>query len=357
MARKTVGYTELEWTCPFCGARNPGTAEKCTACQAPMPEDVQFEQPAEEKLVVDAAKIAAAQAGADIHCPFCGARNPAGAATCGQCLAELSEGAQREKGRVLGAHRDEPAPDVACPYCGAMNPAAALVCEQCGVSMAETRPAAPAPAPAAPAPSRNALMVVGGVVLVLVLACIAFFVLANRTEDVVGTVSGVEWRRSIAIEALRPVERENWQDQIPAGAEILSCQQEVRGQQSEPAPNAVEVCGTPYTIDTGTGLGEVVQDCVYEVYDDFCRYTVEEWQVVDQVRLQDTSLTAVWPTVQLASGQREGARSAEYVITFRTDGETYTYPATESEFNQAAVGSQWILKINTFNQVTDIERE
>ncbi len=355
MTRKTVGYTELEWTCPFCGARNPGTAEKCLVCQAPMPDDVEFEQPAAEKLITDEAKIARAEAGPDIHCPFCGARNPADATQCQQCLAELNEGTRREKGRVIGAHRDQPAPDVACPYCGAMNPASALACSQCGASLAETRPTAEKQEPVAA--NRNVLWIVLGIVGLCVVACIGFMVLANRTTDDVGRVTDVQWSRTIAIEALRPVEKQDWEDNIPAGAQIRSCSQEIRSTQSNPAPNSVEVCGTPYTIDTGTGVGQVVQDCEYQVYDDFCTFTVEEWQVVDQAQLTGNDRNPNWPELRLASGQREGPRSAEYTIVFRTDGDTYRYRATEQEFNQAEIGSEWILQINTFGQVTGISKE
>lgn len=319
MARKTIGYTELEWTCPYCGARNPGTAEKCQTCNAPMPDDVQFEQPAAETLITEEGKIARAEAGPDIHCPFCGARNPAGTTQCQQCMAELGEGTRREKGRVIGAHRAEPAPDVACPYCGAMNPANAFSCNQCGASLADTRQKDAAPAEK---PKSNLTWIILGVVGFLVLACIGFMVLANRTSDSVGQVTDVQWQRVIAIEALRPVQYRDWRDRVPAGAQLDACTQEIRSTQAEPAPNSVEVCGTPYTLDTGTGIGQVVQDCVYQVYNDFCAFTVEEWQQVDQARLAGNDRNPRWPEVQLASGQREGERSADYVIIFRTDGDT-----------------------------------
>lgn len=355
MARKTVGYTELEWTCPFCGTRNPGTAKLCNGCHAPMPTDTKFEQAAEEKLITDEAKIAEIKAGPDIHCPFCGARNVAGATTCVQCMGDLTDAAKRQQGQVIGAHRDKPAADVACPYCGAMNPASAMTCKQCNSSLTETREQ-PKATPVA-APNRNMTYIIVGVAAVIVLLCGAFFFFANRTDDVVGTVSDVSWERIIAVEALRPVERQNWQDQIPSGAEILSCEQEVRSTQSNPAPNSVEVCGTPYTVDTGTGAGEVVQDCEYEVYDDYCRYTAEEWTVIDQIRLEGSDLNPRWPEFQPAAGERAGAQDASYVIIFRTDGDTYEYETSENEFSQAEIGSQWILKINTFNQITEIERE
>lgn len=95
MARESLGYVELEWTCPSCGRRNPGRAKVCAYCGAPQPEDVAFEQAAEEKLVKDTGTLESLKAGPDIHCPFCGTRNvatpkpaPVVAATCAKGCAE-----------------------------------------------------------------------------------------------------------------------------------------------------------------------------------------------------------------------------------------------------------------------------
>ncbi len=359
MAKKTVGYTELEWTCPFCGARNPGTAEKCSGCNAPQPADVTFEQAAQDKLITDEEKIARAKAGPDIHCPFCGARNPAGASQCAECLADLTDAEKREAGQILGAHRDKAAPDVACPSCGHMNPAAAMRCETCDASLAETRQTAPPPpAPPAKSGSKTPLIIIGAVILALILSCGVFAVLSNRTEDVIGQVTAVEWVRTIDIEALVPVEREAWRDEVPTGAVLGSCEQQVHHTESEPVPGSTEVCGEPYTVDTGTGVGEVVQDCEYQVYADYCEYVIDEWQVVDTLRSEGQNFNVSWPTLQLTSAQREGSRATDYIITFRTDGESYTYETEdEAEFNAAEIGSTWILKVNTFGTVTDIERE
>jgi hypothetical protein len=66
--RRTLGYVENEWTCPNCSTRNKGSVKTCENCGAPQPENVQFELAAEQKIVADAEKVKAAQAGADIHC-------------------------------------------------------------------------------------------------------------------------------------------------------------------------------------------------------------------------------------------------------------------------------------------------
>ncbi len=58
MTKETIGYVRLEWTCPNCGSKNPGPEKSCTNCGAAQPEDVSFEQPAQETLVSDEEEIA-----------------------------------------------------------------------------------------------------------------------------------------------------------------------------------------------------------------------------------------------------------------------------------------------------------
>jgi ribosomal protein L40E len=356
MTRKTVGYVRLEWTCPNCGARNPGPQKTCAGCGAVQPDDVEFEQPLQEELITDEAEIARAKAGPDIHCPYCEARNPADAEVCTQCGGDLTEGAARASGRVVGAHQTGPVEDVPCPACGAPNPATALKCSQCGASMARRKPKSQ---PAAPTPKKG--VGVGGIIaavfaIVGCLGLIFFLVLSNRTSDVIGSVEAVEWTRSIAIEELGPVTHEDWRDQVPSGAVLGTCTEKVHHTQSDPAPNAQEVCGTPYTVDTGTGHGEVVQDCEYQVYADWCEYTVNEWRAINEAVLSGNDANPRWPAPQLTTEQRQGERSERYEIIFDTDGATYTYTTHDpAEFAQCQIGSRWILKVNTFNKVVSIE--
>ena len=146
MARKKLGHVELQWTCPNCGGINPGLEKTCQACGAPQPDDVEFEQASGQELITDEEKVAKAEAGADIHCPYCGTRNPAGVATCSQCGGDLSEGALRKAGRVVGAYKTGPIEMVPCPHCGAENPDTIVNCQQCGGGIhLETRAAGNSP--------------------------------------------------------------------------------------------------------------------------------------------------------------------------------------------------------------------
>jgi DNA-directed RNA polymerase subunit RPC12/RpoP len=349
MPQETLGYVRLEWTCPSCSSRNPGPQKTCANCGAPQPENVEFEQAAEEQLITDQAEIARAAAGPDVHCPYCGTRNPAGAKHCKQCGGGLEEGQARATGRVVGAHRSQPAPPVACPACGASNPGTALKCAQCGASIAQAPPQPTAPV-ASKSKGNKGLLVGCGVAIALALC--AFFGIAlsgilTPATDAAGRVHTVAWTRTIAIEELAPVEHEGWRDEVPAGASVVSCQKEFHHTQQEPAPNAEKVCGTPYTVDEGSGYGKVVQDCEYRVYADWCRYTVNEWQEVEEVEAGGTDLNPYWPQVRLGAGQQEGRREEVYRVVFvGEDDKEYIYQTSNAaEFGRFQPGSRWALKV------------
>lgn len=357
MARKTLGYIHLIWTCPRCSTQNPGPQRFCNGCGGPQPADVQFEQPAEAKLLADKAEIDRAKAGPDVHCPYCDTRNPAGAKFCGGCGGDLAGAKAREAGKVVGAFRPGAAAPVNCPNCGTANPASAMTCSNCGASLARRAAPAPAPAPPTVGGRRFPLGLLGiGLLLLCGLGAIGLLLLTGRAQDIVGQVQSVSWTRQVAIEALGPVEHQAWRDEIPSDAQIGSCSLEYRFTQDEPAPNATEVCGTPYTVDTGTGSGEVVQDCVYDVYEEQCAYTVQEWTVVDTVEISGTDLFPTWPEIPYDPDRREGAAEESYQVTFATADRSYTYrPATETEFQQFAIGSSWTLQVNALGGVIQVK--
>ncbi len=354
MARKTIGYVKLAWTCPHCVGENHGPRKFCNGCGAPQPQDVEFHQAAQEVLLTDEGEIARAKTGPDIHCPYCSARNPGDAAFCSACGGNLGSGEARASGDVLGAYRKDKQLDVECAACGTLNPASAHVCAGCGASLVKPKPAPKAikepkkRTPVAIAISIGALCLIAGVVWVI---------LSQRTEEHIGTVRDVAWTRSMPIEALVDVEDEGWLNEIPSDAEVGSCTDKLRDTVAEPVSNSIEVCGTPYTIDTGTGYGEVVQDCEYEVYSDWCTYTAIEWGVVDSVTLTGTDLNPIWPEAQLAEGQQFGDGEEHYEITFTTDDDSFTYTTYDPvEFIQFQPRTSWTLNINSFGQLVSVEK-
>ena len=359
MARKQVGFVELQWKCPRCGSLNPGPSQVCSNCGAPQPKDVKFEQAPHQELIKDEAEIAKAAAGPDIHCPYCGTRNPAGTKVCKQCGGDLSEGALREAGQVVGAFSFSPPTMIKCPRCGMENPDTAKTCSSCGASLAQEPASEPPAALPVASPKKTPVWLIIAIAAAVVVCggFILLMVLSNRTTGTTGVVESVHWERAIPIEALVPEEYESWEDQIPLGAVVGACWEEIRSVESEPVPNSVEVCGTPYTVDTGGGYGEVVQDCEYQVYDEICSYTVDEWHQVDTAVKSGTDKQPIWPEPVLEAGQRFGQnRSESYVIVFSSGDETFTYTTSDlSLFQQAELGEEWGLNVNTFGRLISVE--
>lgn len=357
MTRKTVGYVRLEWTCPYCQGRNPGPAKFCMGCGKGQPEDIEFHQPVQEELITDAEEIAQAKAGPDIHCPYCEARNPGPAKFCGNCGGDLSEGAVRKAGMVIGAHRDEVAEPVPCPACGTLNPATAVRCNQCGSNLTVTKEKAkPKATPKERKRSKASTFIIVGLVAVACIVAGVFIALSLIKKDLTGQVATVHWERSIGISALSPVTHEDWLDEIPADAPLGACEEKLHHTQADPAPGAIEVCGTPYTVDTGSGYGEVVQDCEYEVYFDWCEYTVQEWVEVDRVELEGSDLDPQWPGLNLAGDQREGTRTEAYSVVFATDEGDYTYTADDAaDFLRFSMGSEWLLEVNALGSLVSVQ--
>ena len=358
MAKKTLGYEELHWTCPNCDGINPGPEKTCGNCGAPQPDDVKFEQAVRSELLQDEEAIERARSGPDIHCPYCEARNPGNAQTCSQCGGDLVSGEKRASGEVVGAFKTGPTQNIPCPRCGTENPDTAKTCAQCGGSMQRQKEEQVAPAAPPQTPGKKRPPVVWIIILVVVCSAAAALVyfIFFRSETVSGTVSGVGWERAIEVEGLVPVEYSAWYDQIPAEGELLECQQDVRSIESEPQPNAEEVCGTPYSEDTGSGYAEVVQDCEYHVYDDYCSYSLIEWAAVDTVSLSGNDFTPDWPEPSVGAEERLGVRTETYLVYFDADNDNYTY-STDSfaDWQQYEIGSVWSLQVNAIGGVMSVE--
>ena len=362
MPRETIGYVKLEWTCPKCGSRNPGPEKTCLSCGAPQPVDVQFVQAAGEVAIQDEKLKEMAEKGADIHCGFCGARNPADAIVCSQCGGDLKEGARREAGSVLGAYKVEPVKQILCSNCGAQNPETTLTCSKCGAPL-QREPATQtiATQPAALTKKQPNLLLIGvaaALVLLCVFAVIGLIFASSTRESRQGIVQSVEWQTSVAIEALGPVTRQTWQDDIPQNAQIGSCTDKVYAVvDAEPAGEKTnKVCGTPYTVDTGSGVGQVVQDCKFEVYKPYCEYTIEEWRIVDEARVSGSDLNPEFASPQLSSKQRLGGQNTEYFVLFETDNGQFRYRVSSlEEFRRYQIGSPWLLNINAFGDIVSVE--
>jgi len=143
---------------------------------------------------------------------------------------------------------------------------------------------------------------------------------------------------------------------LPNTQRYIRCNEELRETTDTAVPGAVEICGTPYTIDEGSGYGEVVQDCIYEVYDEFCSYTIMDWSVIDTFTVTGSDLDPYWPELALEADQQTGEGEAEYVVFFDAGGESHRYyPDDEVEFTRFIPGSTWIIEVNQLGGVSVLE--
>lgn len=347
--RRTIGYVENEWVCPNCGGRNKGSLKTCENCGAPQPENVKFELPSEQKLVRDEAAINAAKAGADIHCGFCGTRNPATAQTCSQCGADLTEGKARQAGQVMQA--PPPPPKVIkCSNCGTENPGTRSTCVQCGAAL----PKAQAPQPLAPQPSMTGAakpaapkkpnwLLIGGILAFLAVCCVAVIAMFLPSRSVEATVTDVRWQTVVPVQEIQPVNYSNERGSPPSDAYNVSCHNENR-----------EVC-EQRTVDRGNGYSEIVEECHTET-ERYCSYTVDEWTTIQSYTLEGNDLRPVYESPSISSSQRIGDETEDLTVVFSTDDGTKTYsPDTVSEFQQFSIGSSWTLRMNALGGIVSVE--
>jgi membrane protease subunit (stomatin/prohibitin family) len=348
-SRQSKGFIELEWICPNCNSRNRGPVKTCQNCGAPQPENVQFYAPAEAKVIQDENAARLASLGPDIHCAFCGTRNPANATTCSQCGADLKEGKARQAGGEV-ARAPETA-QVTCANCGEVNPAGQTMCARCGAPLpragkpsAEEKPGAGAPAQG-PATKRKfpAWVILGGVIAFLAVICIGVYLLFAPSKTVNATVSDVYWQTAVPLQEIQAVRYSDEAGSPPAGAYDVSCHEETQ-----------QVC-VEKTIDKGNGYAEVVQEC-HDETTQYCSYTLDEWKTVQTFTLEGHDLTPVYARPSVAKGQRLGGEMLTLTVFFSDGRETYSYtPESLTEFQRFAVGSSWTLHLNALGGVVEVE--
>lgn len=351
MARKSKGFIELEWTCPNCATRNRGSVKTCENCGAPQPEDVQFEAPAKRGLVSEEKASELRKRGADIHCAFCGARNPSTATTCSQCGADLSEGVARQAGREI---KPPSGPQtLTCKNCGAENPASNVNCQECGAPLpragesVQEIPASRADKTTSGTTKKKKpnWLLLGGIAAALLICCLAaVFLFAFPSQSVRATVTDVYWQTSIPVQEIQAVNHTNERGSPPSDAYNVSCQTESQ-----------EVCEEK-TVDRGNGYAEVIQDCHTET-DQYCDYTTDEWKTVQTYTLDGHDLYPVYAEPSLTSDQRFGSENADFTVTFDTDKGQNTYsPDSINEFQRFQIGSTWTLKLNALGSVVSVEQ-
>jgi hypothetical protein len=353
MAQESLGYVQLIWDCTHCGSANPGPFAFCSGCGAGMPPGAAFRKAAQDVFIQDLNEIEKARGGADRYCGYCGGRNPGSAVNCTACGGDLDPAHARAAGQVVGALQTEAAPDVMCPTCGRTNPALALKCSGCGLALpgheqAETT------AVAANKRSLTPLIIFGILALAVITGVYFLFI---KTTDIAGSVTEREWLAQVGILEYVSRSAEDWHDEVPEGAERVSCAPKVRSESGDPVDGAEKVCGTPYTKDLGNGYAEAVQDCVFLVKEDWCEYNYSTWEEVDRIQGSGSTLPVIWPVPQLTAGQKQGDSQVDYRVYFDSSGKKYTYSVKdENTWSTFTPGSDWSLSVNALGGVVGVDK-
>ncbi len=385
MAQKTVGYREMIWTCHNCGTKNPGSSRVCKSCGAAMEENIKFEQQTNAGMIKDEKIIEKAKKGPDIYCAYCGNRNPAGSQKCSRCGADLSEGKEREHGTQHSAHLDEQEhkSNIICPSCGTENPSDALKCKNCGSALNISKQKDEIPVSGSDAASGNKGCMGRGclpIIIVIVLFGIFGMILMNGCGSGImnqgiftgnpgieyttvpnsilnAVVSNQKWETSVQV--IGPVESKasGWKDNVPSDAKNLKCSDRKRYTSDKQVANSVEVCGTPYAIDMGNGYEKFVQDCVYDVYDSYCDYTITKTGVINTARANGTGPNPESPYVSSEYTTRN--QSVSYTIEIRDeDGRIYTLnPSSLNEYRSFTVGSEYLIEVNNRGRIVNMEKK
>jgi ribosomal protein L40E len=345
VARKTIGYIQLEWVCPNCSTRNPGPKKTCLNCGAPQPENVKFERPADEKLVEDQASIQAARAGADYICPYCETRNGARAKVCVQCGGDLVEARRRATGAELVANAGPT--QITCSNCATQNPANRSNCLKCGSPLAResspVQPAAAARSNVAQPRKRSKWLLWGAIGAAVAICAVALTLFVFPSSAVDATVADVSWESIVPVQEIRSVQYSNESGSPPSGAYDVSCRTESR-----------DVCEEK-VVDQGNGFAEVVQDCHTESKE-YCSYTIDEWETVQTYTLEGHDLAPVYSQPAITAGQRIGDQTADYSVIFETaKGQKSYSPPNLAEFERFRISSSWSLSLNAFGAILDVK--
>lgn len=313
-----MGY----WDCPSCGAKkNLGPNAQCAQCGLPRGPKIAFYTDDSAPTIDDPEMIARARAGADWKCKYCGKDNRAGVLDCHNCGAGPDGSVKREQTFIAAG----PPPKK-------------------GLSLGMI------------------LGIVGGVIAALGLLVWFLFV---RTKPVEVVIDSMAWVKSREVLQLVEVEKEDWKENVPAGARVKSTTTKSRSKQVQEGTKKVKVGKK----DLGNGMFEDVykEEPNYvqkQVDEPWVTYTVEE-QKVEKV-LKNESTDGKEPDDpaddkrSLGPGRKLGELKNVLALKLKgKNGKSYDYEVNvEKEgarLKRFEVGKSFVARVNTMGAVTKLE--
>lgn len=418
---------EGKWRCTFCSAVNRGRELDCTSCGVRRGADVEFFLEDDAPAVDDEARLREANDGPDWLCETCGGSNRFSLKTCQTCGAPQGNSSLREVlDGALGAFRDTQTDEHTARNAADFS--------HDGTHNADDRQGSDEEWSSAPAtdwggrdwtPSLTVIcMMVGGIILLVFLA---FSHSSSPTRkvapevdrrevtfrDIDLVVDRVEWVRSIEVEEYRQVTKEDWEDEVPADAKVISRRQDVHhydhvktGSHIVPEYYTERVrtgshteteyytereqsgteryrCGTR---NKGNGYFEDVyctrpeyrtvtksrskqvddyqtvtrsRDRVVEDFKDVpvhrtkVSYSVKRWIPADTVVAQGADLKPHWPKVSVSAKKRAGQQTETYRVFFHDaqGKKPYERQVGANEFAMFTTGAKCRARVNGFDRI------
>lgn len=377
---------ELHWTCSSCGHKNLGRHTDCQNCGSPKERDEKYEMkpddPSSAAHVTDPSLLKLAKAGANYHCPYCGADVRAMNEVCGNCAArrhedeeEAGEFDEEKVGLLTDQDEPESKPAYAPPKYG-------------GGGGDDGGDSEDDPLPRRRFNWRAALIALGAVAAVAGIVWLCVFLFVPREVD--ATVAGVNWRIDAALRQKTLMHGEGWRSDMPMGTFNESCDNRQNGTE-DCEPHECNCRDVPYDCnctggdsyscncrdvctDNGNGFASCHQECdtcttprtcqtcynrecdtCYNqcpVYEDWCSYDYHEWPVVQRDSTSGNDLEVSPPSLRAHGPDQRLDVNERYEVRF-TDGEdNWTLrPDARNEFTRYPPDARWRIKVNRAGQV------
>lgn len=354
--------------CAYCGNRNPAGSKNCTRCGADLSEGVERshgQQYVEQKRSPEAAPLI---------CPACGSENPANALKCKNCGNTLSTGSvetiERQKETPVTPAKGKGCGKPGCLFIIIAIVVIALIGGAIGLFGGSGDKPAPAPAIVEPSGSNNQVydfntpteapvMGVSGVAGVSGVSGVSgagsSSGSSSKSNTINAQVTKMNWETTGTVMGYIDTTGHDWYDEIPSGASNVSCSSKLRytfdEEEDARGKETKEVCGDVYTVDLGNGYEALAQDCVYEVYEDYCSYTTSKWGTIGQRSNSGSGKNVQLPVID--SDQQFSDTRESYTITLRgEDGKTYTINPDKFDYASCSVGDTYVLTLNDWGKVT-----
>lgn len=357
-----LGTYQMLWDCSYCGAQKllARDHKHCPNCGGAQDPSWRYFPADEDKVKVEDHVYV----GKDVICRACEAPNAANAAFCSACGAEL-DGSKQVRLRAEQAVGEGEA-------FGADSAKAARAEAKAEKAAADAaRRAATDAAHGAPPPDEKKGGMGGklaglGCVGLLIGAALCGGVFMFWKKDAQLQAASLGWTATIAVEEKQSVSESAWKDQVPAGAERVSCRPEKRSTKSVPDG---ETCKN-VRKDQGDGTFKESKQCTPKtreeaVMADKCSYTVNKWVKTREAKATgDKAQKLSWPDPKLrrtgdcVGCERAGAKAEIYTIQWTEVGgkKAHSCEAPRSVWDKVKVGDKYAVPMGVVSGKLDCSK-